>query len=122
MKLILAFLLCLAIPLGGCTITDPVKTANSAYYVTNAKVTALDAGVLKVINDCTSGAAPAEACTPANKQRLAQATTALGQAMDGYSAALHDPNFNQGNVNRALAAVNAAIPVLETLLAEFGAH
>jgi hypothetical protein len=51
---------------------------------------------------------------------LADATTALGTAMDGYSAAVRDPNSAAGGLQSAAAIVDAALTTLTALLAEFG--
>lgn len=103
----------------GCT-SNPVKTPRGDYYSLDTKVTAVDAGVLHFVNDCKATVSVSQYCTPANLSRLAQATTALGTAMDGYSAAVRDPNFDQGNLERASAIVSAALATVEALLAEFG--
>lgn len=113
-------LLAVACTMGGCGPENPVKTAKGDYYALDAKITGVDAGVLKFINDCKLSVAAADVCTPANLERLAQATTALGTAMDGYSAAVRDPNAAAGGLQHAAAIVDAALLTVTTLLAEFG--
>lgn len=122
MKLKMFLLALLLSVVTGCAANNPVKTARGDYYALDAKVTATDAGVLKFIQDCRISPATTDVCTPANLQKLAQATTALGTAMDGYSAAVRNPNFDQGNLQRAAVVVNAALITVTTLLAEFGVH
>jgi hypothetical protein len=114
-----ACLLSAACAMGGC-VSNPLNTSKGDYYALDAKVTGVDAGVLKFINDCKLSAAAADVCTSANLQRLAQATTALGTAMDGYSAAVRDPGTAAGGLAGAAAIVDAALLTVTTLLAEFG--
>jgi hypothetical protein len=118
----LGALLCvfaLACFLGGC-VNNPLKTAKGDYYALDTRVTAIDASVLKFVNDCKVSPATSTYCTPTNLQRMADATTALGTAMDGYSAAVRDPNSASGGLQSAAAIVDAALTTLTALLAEFG--
>jgi len=108
-----------ALFIAGC-VSNPLNTAKGDYYALDAKVTAADAGVLKFIQDCKVSPATSTVCTPANLQKLAHATTALGTAMDGYSAAVRDPGTAQGGLAQAAAIVNAALSTLTALLTEFG--
>ena len=104
---------------GGC-VNNPLKTPKGDYYALDAKVTGVDAGVLKFIKDCKVSPATAQYCTPANLQRLSEATTSLGITMDSYSAAVRDPNMSAGGLQRASAIVEAALAGVTALLAEFG--
>lgn len=115
---LLAVLLAALTFVAGC-VSNPVNTARGDYYALDARVTAVDAGVLSFIQQCK--AAPVTAvCSARNLGRLAQATSALGTAMDGYSTAVRDPGTAQGGLQRAAAVVNAALATVTALLAEFG--
>lgn len=103
----------------GC-VSNPVNTAKGNYYALDAKVTAADAAVLNFATTCKTSPVTSAYCTPANLQRVAQATTALGTAMDGYSAAVRDPNASAGGLQQAAAIVDAALATVTALLAQFG--
>ena len=105
--------------MAGC-VSNPVNTPKGDYYALDAKVTAADAAVLNFETTCKASPVTSAYCTPANLQKIAQATTALGTAMDGYSAAVRDPNASAGGMQQAAAIVNAALATVTALLAQFG--
>lgn len=123
MKTYLLALALLVSVLAGCT-SNPVNTARGNYYAIDAKVTAVDAAVLTYVSypDCvqTGNVLP---CSKASARvRLAQATKALGTAMDQYSATVRDPNFTQGGITAASIAVNNALLAVTAILAELGVN
>jgi hypothetical protein len=121
MKFALAMLMaCAMAVVAGCSASNPVKTPKGDYYALDARVTAVDAGVLHFVNDCKQSPVTSRFCTPANLKRLADATSALGTAMDGYSAAVRSPNAGADTLNRLAAYVDAALATVTALLAEFG--
>lgn len=88
----------------------------------NTKVTAADSAVLRYVtlpNCATNG--DLQPCSKTSYvKRLAQATDALGKAMDAYVATVRDPAFTQGGLAAANSAVNHALVALTAILAELG--
>lgn len=122
MKWLYAFLLCVPLALSGCGLgSNPLRTARGDYYLLDGYVTAADTAAAKYGSyaDCSTSPMPCSKLSV--RQRLAQATTDVGHAMDSYSAAVRDPNFTSGdNLQRLEVAVQNALVALNAILGEIG--
>jgi hypothetical protein len=111
----LVAMLCL---LGACN--DKLTRPDQQAFALDAKVTAADAAVMRYVhlpNCATNGAVQPCAKSDAIK-RLAEATTAVGTAMDAYVAAAGSQTGSA--LDRYTADVNAALTALTAILAQIG--
>lgn len=118
MRLLASLVFCLAMV--GCSTlaTSPQTKA----YDLNTKVTAADAAVLRYVTlpNCATNGNMQPCSKTTYVKRLAQASAAVGTAMDAYIATVRDPAYTQGGLQAANAAVNNALIALTAILAEIG--
>jgi hypothetical protein len=117
--IMVALILCVSAVVVGCNrdLTRPDQQA----FALDAKVTAADAAVVRYVslpNCATNGAVQPCAKSDAIKH-LAEATTAVGTAMDAYVVAARSQTGTA--LERYTADVNAALTALTAILAQIGA-